>query len=118
MSYSLAGPSVELRIAGQVVEGTVERSDRVVGISFIAAPTGEIAPITWADRVPELGDGRIRGWATRAPGCGSRRVACRQSRSPCAAVPAIYSRASNTPRRFLADRLEARSSTPTVPSSA
>ena len=56
MSHSLSGSSVELKIAGQDVEGTVERSDRVVGISLIAAPTGEVAPVTWADRAPELGD--------------------------------------------------------------
>lgn len=79
MSYSLAGPSVELRIAGQVVEGTVERSDRVVGISLIAAPTGEIAPITWADRVPELGD---VVFAAGDPGTGLRITEGRVSAEP------------------------------------
>ncbi len=40
MAHSLKGSDVELRIAGDAVEGTVEGSDRIVGISLIAAPTG------------------------------------------------------------------------------
>jgi serine protease Do len=56
MSHSLTASSVELRIAGEVVEGTVEGADRIVGISLIAAPTREVAPVIWADVSPELGD--------------------------------------------------------------
>jgi len=56
MSHSLTGSSVELKVAGQAVEGTVERSDRIVGVSLIAAPTGEVAPVAWAEAAPGLGD--------------------------------------------------------------
>jgi serine protease Do len=56
MAHSLTGPRVELRTSGGIVEGTVERCDRAVGISLITAPTGEVAPIKWAERPPQLGD--------------------------------------------------------------
>ena len=69
MSHSLTGPKVELRVSGEVVEGTVERSDRTVGISLIAAPTGDVQPIIWAGSVPQLGD---VVFALSDPGSGLR----------------------------------------------
>jgi len=79
MTHSLTGSEVELRSAGDVVKGAVEGTDRIVGISLIAAPTGEVAPITWADRVPELGAVVV---ALGNPGTGLRITEGRVSAEP------------------------------------
>jgi serine protease Do len=79
MAHSLKGSDVELRIAGDAVEGTVEGSDRIVGISLIAAPTGDVTPVSWADRAPELG---AVVFALGDPGTGLRLTEGRVSAEP------------------------------------
>jgi serine protease Do len=69
MSHSLAADEIELRVADTESTGAVEGSDRATGISLIAAATGDVAPITWADAAPELGDAVF---ALSDPGTGLR----------------------------------------------
>ena len=79
MSHSLSSEQPELRIAGEVREGAVERSDRTAGLSLIAVATGEITPITWADDAPQLGD---VVFALGDPGTGLRVTEGRVSAGP------------------------------------
>lgn len=81
MSHSLRSDELELRIAGDTRQGTLESSDRATGISLIAVPTGDIAPATWSDARPQLGD---VVYALADPGTGLRITEGRVSAEPFA----------------------------------
>ena len=79
MSHSLVGSDVVARVGGESREGTAVGSDRRAGISLLAVPTGGVAPITWAEDVPEMGD---VVFALGDPGTGLRITEGRVSASP------------------------------------
>ena len=61
MSHSLAGPSSSCGLRARSSRARSSGSDRVVGISLIAAPRARSHRSRWADRVPGARGCRIRG---------------------------------------------------------
>ena len=79
LSHSLGSEQLELAIDGETRNGTVVGSDRATGISLIDVPSGAVAPITWADQTPALGD---VVFALGDPGTGLRVTEGRVSAAP------------------------------------
>ncbi len=79
MSHSLSSEQVELGIAGERRSGTIVGSDQATGISLIAVPTSDVAPLAWAENPPQLGD---VVFALGDPGTGLRVTEGRVSAAP------------------------------------
>jgi serine protease Do len=79
MVYSLHSEQLEVRIGGESQAATTEGTDPATGVGLLAVATGDVAPITWAAEVPELGD---RVFALGDPGTGLRITEGRVSSAP------------------------------------
>ena len=79
MMHSLRSEQLEVRIGGESRAGTIEGTDPATGVGLLAVPTGDVAPITWAAEVPQLGD---RVFALGDPGTGLRITEGRVSSAP------------------------------------
>lgn len=79
MSHLLANEEVELLIGGEARTGTIDGSDRAIGISLVSVPTGTVAPIAWGDQMPQPGD---VVFALGDPGTGLRITEGRVSAAP------------------------------------
>jgi serine protease Do len=79
LSHSLASEQVQLGIAGEVRAGAVQGADRATGISLVAVATGEITPVTWAEKLPQIGE---VVFALADPGTGLRVTEGRVSAAP------------------------------------
>ncbi|MEW6581133.1 MAG: S1C family serine protease, partial [Actinomycetota bacterium] len=55
LARSLMGDDVEVRLAGGTRNGILAGVDRSVGIAVLDVPTGDAAPIRWADAPPAIG---------------------------------------------------------------
>src|SRR5581483_9695771 len=79
LAHALAADEVEVTVAGASARGTLAATDRLAGLALVHAPTGDAAPIAWAQATPELGD---VVFALGDPGTGLRVTEGRVSAAP------------------------------------